>query len=138
MAGSPSTLRVFATKPFMRFARRFNIGNIELWQAVNGKWDADLGGGVFKFRLARRGEGTSGGARAIVAMKVGRRVVLMFGFEKKDQANIKADELRAFREAARIYLGYSEDEMTAIVREGALSEIAESKTAKGERHDKEI
>lgn len=53
----------------MRFARKFNIGDNELWQAVNGKWDADLGGGVFKFRLARRGEGTSGGARAIVAMK---------------------------------------------------------------------
>ncbi len=77
----------------MRFARRFGISDAELWQAVNGEFDANLGGGVFKFRLARQGEGTSGGARAIVAMKVGQRIVLMFGFEKKDLANIKADEL---------------------------------------------
>jgi len=86
----------------MRFARRFDIGNTELWQAVNGAYDADLGGGVFKFRLARRGQGTSGGARAIEAMKVGLRIVLMCGFEKKDLANIKIDELRAFRKAARV------------------------------------
>jgi hypothetical protein len=122
----------------MRFARRFGINDAELWHAVNGEFDADLGGGIFKFRLARQEEGTSGGARAIVAMKVGQRVVLMFGFEKKDQANIKADELRAFRKAARVYLGYSEEEMTAIVQEKSLSEIVEPSTGKGERHGKSV
>lgn len=101
-------------------------------------WDADLGGGVFKFRLARQGEGTSGGARAIVAMKVGLRIVLMFGFEKKDMANIKSDELRAFRKAARGYLGYSEEEITAIVRQKSLAEIAKPSFGKGERHGKSV
>lgn len=138
MPGSSGTLRVFGSKPFMRFARRFGISDAELWQAVNEDYDADLGGGVFKFRLARRGEGTSGGARAIVAMKVGLRVVLMFGFEKKDLANIKPDELRVFRKAARVYLGYTEEEMTAIVREKSLSEIVEPKSRKGERHGKSV
>jgi hypothetical protein len=138
MSVPSSTLRVFASKPFMRFARRFGISDAELWQAVNEDYDADLGGGVFKFRLARQGEGTSGGARAIVAMKVGQRIVLMFGFEKKDQANIKTDELRAFRKAARVYLGYSEEEMTAIVREKSLSEIAIPNLGRGERHGKSV
>lgn len=115
----------------MRFARRFGISDIELWQAVNGEFDADLGGGVFKFRLARHGEGTSGGARAIVAMKIGQRIVLMLGFEKKDQANIKIDELRAFRKAARVYLGYSEEKMTALVQEKTLLEIVAPSTKKG-------
>jgi hypothetical protein len=138
MADRASVLRVFASRPFMRFARRFDITNAELWQTVNGAYDADLGGGVFKFRLARRGEGTSGGARAIVAMKVGLRIVLMYGFEKKDQANIKIDELRAFRKAARVYLGYSEAEMTAIVREESLFEIVEPIPRKGERYGKSV
>src|ERR1035441_3940096 len=79
MPGPSNTLRVFASKPFLRFARRFGISDAELWQAVQEDCDADLGGGVFKFRLARLGEGTSGGARANVAMKVGLRVVLMYG-----------------------------------------------------------
>ena len=138
MASPSTTPRVFASKPFMRFARRFAISDAELWRAVNGEYDVDLGGGVFKFRLARHGEGTSGGARAIVAMKVGQRIVLMFGFEKKDQANIKADELRAFRKAAHVYLSYSEEEMTAIVKQNSLLEIIEPRTERGERHGKSI
>ena len=50
--------------------------------------DADLGGGLFKFRIARPGEGARGGGRALVALKVGCRAVLMFGWEKKDMENI--------------------------------------------------
>ena len=96
-ATAPCTLRVFASKPFIRFARRFGIDDEDLWDTVNGAFDADLGGGVFKYRLARKGEGTSGGARALIAMKVGQRAVLMFGFEKKDLANIAPDELRGYR-----------------------------------------
>jgi hypothetical protein len=127
---------VFASKPFMRFARRFGIGNEELWDTVNGAFDADLGGGVFKYRLARQGEGSSGGARALIAMKAGRRAVLMFGFEKKNMANIRPDELRAYRKAARIYLGYSEAEITAIVKQKALFEIVSSR--KGVGHGKSV
>jgi hypothetical protein len=137
MTATPTgRFRVFASKPFMRFARRFAITDEDLWIAVNGPFDADLGGGVFKYRLAREGEGTSGGARALIALKVGQRAVMMFGFEKKDQANIKPDELKGYRKAARIYLGYTEDEITTIVREGALLEIAQS--SKGVRHGKGV
>ena len=75
--------RLFASKNFMRFARRFGASEQDLWEVVQELPDADLGGGVFKFRLARKREGTSGGARAIVAMKAGHRIVLMYGFEKK-------------------------------------------------------
>ncbi len=130
-AAPPCTFRVFASKPFMRFARRFGIGNDEILDTVRGPCDADLGGGVFKFRLAREGEGSSGGARALIAMKIGQRAVLMFGFEKKDLANIKPDELKGYRKAARIYLGYTDAEITAIVKEKALFEIAPSRKGAG-------
>jgi hypothetical protein len=120
----------------MRFARRFGIDDATLWETVNGAYDADLGGGVFKYRLAREGEGSSGGARALIAMKVGLRAVLMFGFEKKDLANIGPDELRAYRKAAKIYLGFSEEEITAIVKEKALFEIA--RLRKGVEHGKSV
>jgi hypothetical protein len=111
----------------MRFARRFGVGDEALWDTVNGPWDADLGGGLFKFRLARQGEGASGGARALIAMRVGQRAVLMFGFEKKDQANIGPAELLAYRKAATIYLGLSEGEIAALVKQKALTEIAQAK-----------
>ena len=120
----------------MRFARRFGIGDEALWETINGTFDADLGGGLFKFRLARQGEGTSGGARALIAMRVGQRAVLMFGFEKKDQANIRPDELRAYRKAASIYLGLSDAEIATIVKRKALSEIVPAK--KGPANGKSI
>ncbi|MGA2047939.1 MAG: type II toxin-antitoxin system RelE/ParE family toxin [Terracidiphilus sp.] len=132
----PSTLRVFGSKSFMRFARRFGISDADLWDTIIGPCDADLGGGVFKYRLAREGEGSSGGARALIAIKLGKRAVLMFGFEKKDLANVKPDELKGYRKAARIYLGYTEEEISAIVKHGALLEIARSR--KGARHGKAL
>ena len=116
-------MRVFGNKPFMRFARKFGAADRELWDTAEGEPDADLGGGVFKFRLARGGEGSSGGARLIAAMKKGERIVMMFGFEKKDMANIDAKELNGFRRLAKIYLGLSEQEMDSLVEGGELTEI---------------
>lgn len=116
-------LRVFGTKPFMRFARKFNASNKDLWEGAQEEPDADLGGNVFKFRLGREGEGTSGGARLIVAMKKGERIVMMFAFEKRNLANIDAKELKAFKRLAKSYLERSEQEMDKLVKIGELTEV---------------
>jgi hypothetical protein len=73
-------------------------------------------------------------------MKVGRRAVFMFGFEKRHLANIKPDVLKDYRKAARIYLGYTEEEMTMIVKRKALLEIARrvSQSGKGAGHGKSL
>lgn len=116
-------LRVFGNKPFMRFARKFGVSGRELWSAAQGEPDANLGGGVFKFRLAREGQGSSGGARLIAAMKTGELMVMMFGFEKKDMANIEAKELKGFKKLAKVYLELSEQQMSSLVKKGELTEI---------------
>ncbi|HEX5235420.1 MAG TPA: type II toxin-antitoxin system RelE/ParE family toxin [Silvibacterium sp.] len=116
-------LRVFGSKPFMRFARKFGVSDQDLRDAAQREPDADLGGGVFKFRLAREGEGTSGGARSIVAMNKGKRIVMMFGFEKKNLSNIDAKELKGFKKLAKIFLERSEIEMDSLVSSGELTEI---------------
>lgn len=41
-------------------------------------------------------------------------------------ANINADELKGYRKAAKIYLGFSDEEITAVVKAKALIEIAPS------------
>ena len=70
-------MRVFKNKAFARFAKREGIPDVELCEAVrraeNGLVDADLGGGVIKQRLAREGKGRSGGFRAIVLFRRGRK-----------------------------------------------------------------
>ena len=100
---------------------------MDLWKAAlsvaEGKIDADLGGGVIKQRIARRGEGKSGGSRVILLFRFKGRMVFVYGFEKKDKANITPEELEAFRELAEVILAYSESEIAARISDGALIEI---------------
>ncbi len=107
----------------MRFAEKFGADAVALWEMLQGGYDADLGGGLFKYRLARTGQGASGGARAIVAMRLGVRVVLLYGFEKKDTANITARDLKAFKQLARLYLNFTESELAFAVAEKRLIDV---------------
>jgi hypothetical protein len=77
-------VRLFKNTWFSRFAKKEGITDEELRETVNqleaGQADADLGGGVYKVRLARPGEGKSGGYRVIVFLKVkaGRFMLMVF------------------------------------------------------------
>ncbi len=68
-------MSVYKTREFSKFARRANLRGTELLRAADavapGQWDANLGGGVFKQRIAREGGGKSGGFRTIILFKVG-------------------------------------------------------------------
>ena len=118
-------LRVFAFKAFVRFARRLRISDETVWKVVRAPYDADLGGGLYKYRIARPGEGTSGGGRVLIALRTGERAVLMFAWEKKDMENIKPDELKEYRDLAKIYLGFTELQMEELARKKVVVEIAQ-------------
>lgn len=119
----PSPFRVFALKGFARFARRMHVSDADLWKAVLSPPDADLGGGLYKIRIARPGQGARGGGRVLVALKVGCRAVLMFGWEKKDMENITLKELRVYRFLAKTYLRFTEGEISIAVNDGTLLEL---------------
>ncbi len=130
MRPAPSrTLSVYKGKAFVRFARKARITDADLWQAAqranDGLVDADLGGGVIKQRIARAGEGKSGGSRSIILFKKNNRAVYVYGFEKKDAANIDRRELEAFRELAEVILGYTDVEIEQRVKDGALFNVEE-------------
>jgi len=92
-------------------------------EAVFSPPDADLGGRLYKFRIARPGEGARGGGRSLVALKVGRRAVLMFGWEKKDMENISQRELKVYRLLAKTYLRFTEGKISIAVNDGTLLEL---------------
>ena len=78
------SLSVYKNKPFARFAKKANITDADLWKAAllanEGVVDADLGGGVIKQRIARAGEGKSGGSRTIILFRRGDRAVYSIWF----------------------------------------------------------
>jgi hypothetical protein len=120
---TPPQLRVFALKGFARFARRMGVSDEALWETVFSPPDADLGGGLYKFRIARPGEGARGGGRVLVALKVGHRAVLMFGWEKKDMENVTPKELKVYRLLAKRYLAFTDGEMSIALSDGTLLEF---------------
>lgn len=120
-------LAVYKAKGFARFARKSGLSDSDLWEAARraniGLIDADLGGGVIKQRISRAGKGKSGGSRTIILFRRNNRAVFVHGFEKKDLANITESELEAFRELAKVVLGYSDSEIAQRVADGALIEL---------------
>ena len=88
--------RVFKTRFFARWLRKTDLDDAALCRAVSemerGLIDADLGGGVFKKRVALPGRGKSGSARTLVATHRGDRWFFVFGFEKNIRANVSAKE----------------------------------------------
>ncbi len=124
---SSEEFSVYKSKTFARFAKKARITDSDLWKtaqlANEGMIDADLGRGVVKQRIARAGEGRSGGSRSIILFRKNDRAVYVYGFEKKDRANIRPDELEAFRELAKVILGYTKAEIEKRVEDGALLKV---------------
>jgi hypothetical protein len=92
-------------------------------RACTGRIDADLGGGVVKQRVARRGQGKSVGFRAVILYRRGSNAYFVYGFAKNDRDNIRADELRAFRKLAGHLLALDPAMVDAALRNGTLKEI---------------
>jgi hypothetical protein len=121
-------MRIFKTKGFARLADKAEITDAELRAAAEevnrGEYEADLGGGVFKKRIARSGAGKSGGYRAILFFRKDERLFYAYVFAKSDRANISQKELRAYKEAAGLYLDvYTDKELSAKVKAGSIEEI---------------
>ena len=101
-------MQVFKTRWFARFARNEGIANKSLREAIEraerGLIDADLGGGLIKQRVARQGQGRSGGYRVIVAYRTRNLAVFLYGFAKSERANIDSNQLATARKFAANWL----------------------------------
>jgi hypothetical protein len=79
-------VRVYKLKAFARFQRRERIADRALAKAMQsaeqGLVDADLRGGLIKQRIARPGQGKSGGYRTVIAYRRGDLAVFLYGFAK--------------------------------------------------------
>lgn len=120
-------MKVFKTRGFARFMRQELMSDASLLEAIaraeRGLIDADLGGGLIKQRVARRGWGRSGGYRVIVVYRPKGRAVFLFGFAKNERENISSDELVLLREIARNWLAASAARIREEIETGNLKEI---------------
>jgi hypothetical protein len=98
---------VFAQKQFDRWASDAGLSHKALIEAAkeafSGQVEADLGGGLFKKRIARFGSGKSGGFRTVLCFRKGndQRIFFLFGFPKSDKGNITQSEEKALKKWLR-------------------------------------
>ena len=120
-------MRVFTTKGFARFVRSERITDASLCESVrraeHGLVDADLGGGVIKQRVARPGQGRSGGYRLLMAYRPRTLSVFLFGFAKSAQANVRDDELETLREIAKAWFETDAGALERALAQGAIREL---------------
>ena len=120
-------MRIFKNKAFAKFARKEQISDAKLWEAVTaaekGNLDADYGGGVIKQRIARTNQGKSGGYRAIIYYRQADKAFFVYGFSKNTRDNIEDDEERELKRQAKITFALSNEQLLKLLENGTYQEV---------------
>jgi hypothetical protein len=125
-------VRVFALPQVMRLLRKERLPDTLLCAAARevlagrlGMGEADLGGGLWKKRLARPGSGKSGGYRAIVAYRRPRsdRVLFAFVFAKNAAATLTPAGHEALAKSAGAFVGTTDAQLGALLEAGDVREV---------------
>jgi hypothetical protein len=118
---------IYKTRWFDRWARKEGITTPVLCAAVQemvaGLYEADLGGGLLKKRIARPGQGKRGGFRTLVATNKGNRWIFVYGFPKNERGNIDRDEEVALKKLAAHLLSLTAQAIAKAQGAGELIEV---------------
>ncbi len=87
------------------------------------KIDVNLGGNVYKQRIASLNKGKSGGYRSILFFKRGDKAFFIHGFAKKDKANISKEDLKVYKKAAPYFLNLSNKQIQELITHKELFEV---------------
>lgn len=123
--------RVFKTKTFDRWAKKLLSDELLCTAALEveqGRFEADLGGGVCKKRVAVPGRGKSGSARTLVAKQHLNAIIFLIGREKNAPG---ADFPDAVVDAVKVIASglhaQSVAKLDQMKKSGELKEICDAK-----------
>jgi len=118
------------TKWFNKWAKKQKLTDDKLLVSIedmeNNLSTSNLGGGLFKIRVASEGSGKSSSFRTIVVYRKEDRVVMVYGFMKQEQENLSTNELKSFKTLAKDILSLSTDEIEQAVEKSVFVKIGEN------------
>jgi len=127
-------VEIFKNKWFNKFAKHEGISDSALLEdieaAERGLIDADYGGGVIRQRIARVGEGKSGGYRSVILFRSGDKAFFVFGFAKSARANISRAEERDFKDLSKEVFSLSETTLQTLIKRGAFVPVKRDEKSK--------
>lgn len=89
----------------------------------DGKFEANLGGHIYKKRIRFTGKGKSGSGRTIVCYKKNDKAIFIHGFAKNEKSNLSQKELVAFKELAKILVSLSAEKVKTAIETGDFIEV---------------
>lgn len=120
---------IYKTKDFSSSTKKESLSDKDLITACkemsNGLYDADLGGNVYKKRIASKNKGKSGGYRTIIGAAIGDKYFFLYAFAKSSKANINSKEKLALKELAKLFLSFNPDELNGLIKTGELIKVGE-------------
>ena len=120
-------MEIYKTRWFERWARKEGLNNLSLCVAVRemtaGLYEADLGSGLLKKRIARSGQGKRGGFRTLVATNKGNLWIFVYGFAKNERSNIDKDEEEGLKKLATHLLSLRPEALEKAKRANELMEV---------------
>jgi hypothetical protein len=122
-------MRFFKNKWVARWAHAEDIADSILLQAavevVAGHVEADLGGYLFKKRLAREGSGKRGSYRVLIGYQRqnAERIIFLYAFAKNAKANISDKEKEALSLVAEAFISATDVQIALLLKEGSIVEV---------------
>lgn len=120
---------LFPSRPSVNDQKRIilqiNSLRLSVEEIEQGLIDAFLGSHLIKKRVARKGQGKSGGYRTILAYVEGEKAFFLYGFAKNEAENISSEELRALQLIGAQFLSYDDEKIVYLIEEGEVFEIEE-------------
>lgn len=118
---------IYKTKEFCSLTKKDRLSDQDLIVACDemqkGLVDADLGGALYKKRVAISGKGKRSGYRTILGAVIGKKYFFLYAFAKNKRANITKKEQVALRELAQIFIGFSPAELESLIATEELVKV---------------
>lgn len=120
-------MEIYKHKIFHEWANKESLKDNSLKEAIdemsNGLFEANLGGGLYKKRIAASGRGKRSGHRALLAFKSEYRAVFIYGFAKNERENISRNEEKIFKQLAKDFLSMDDAEISYMMKNGKLFKV---------------
>ena len=116
-------MKIFKTKFFNRWQNKDSkLNDRSLINAVHelekGLFEANLGGSLYKKRVAMPGKGKRGSYRVIIAHRLKDcSWIFLYGFSKSEYSNIDNDDLDELKELAKDLFGIPIDKLPIVLIE---------------------
>ncbi len=120
-------MKIMLTKWFSKWSKKRRISDSVLIDGVNsveeGVSAVNLGGNLFKVRIARQGSGKSGGFRSILVFQKDTKAIFLYGFAKNEQDNISSTELGYFKKLGNDLLLLDDTKLKLAIENGVLRSL---------------